>query len=778
MPFVPLREDYGYVTLEAFASAKPVLTCSDSGEPSYFVRQFQTGLVVDPTPDKVQEGMEWLWKNPDEVRKMGVNCMASLDQMSWKGVAQKLYQSTLRDRDQITPNRNKVLVLDMQPIDPPIGGGRLRLLGLYHDLGKTFESTYIGTYDWPGEPYRSHMLSESLREIDIPLSNDHHNAAAALSAKAGNKVVIDLAFSDQAYLSLDYVETVRESISNASVICFSHPWVFPLVKNYLRPDQIVIYDSQNVEGYLRAHLLDENNPTEASLLRRVVQDENDVGDRADLILTCSHEDLLRFNRLYGFPPEKMRVVPNGVFAYKNVLPISEEQKKNARRALKIEEENFVAIFIGSSYGPNLQAAEFISNALARHLPEVLFVIAGGVGEHIKAVSKNVLITGGLSEDEKCLWLCAADIALNPMMAGSGTNIKMFDFMSAGLPVVTTATGARGIEDCGQEIMVVVEPTISAFADSINLLKDKNKQTLMGNCARKCVEDGYAWERISKQLGCLMGSRIRMSGQPKPLFSVVIPTYERHEQLETLIQCILNQIERDYEVVIVDQSVNKWSGAEKDCGFPLTYFHSPVKGAVRARNSGAMLAQGKIIAFIDDDCMPEEDWLFRAKAYFSNPEVVGVEGLIYSDHLSDPNFRPVTNVGFEGIGFMTANLFVRSGIFQFLGGFDLQFDNPHFREDTDFGWRLLKNGEVPYAHDVRVFHPAQDRAKSRESEIERAKFFQKDALLFKKHPSNYEKLFFAEGHFMKTIGFSEHLLDGFKSNNIELPDFIKNNLVKK
>ena len=41
------------------------------------------------------------------------------------------------------------------------------------------------------------------------------------------------------------------------------------------------------------------------------------------------------------------------------------------------------------------------------------------------------------------------------------------------------------------------------------------------------------------------------------------------------------------------------------------------------------------------------------------EVVGLEGLICSDHEDDPDWRPVTNVGFEGIGFMTANLMVRS-----------------------------------------------------------------------------------------------------------------------
>ena len=81
----------------------------------------------------------------------------------------------------------------------------------------------------------------------------------------------------------------------------------------------------------------------------------------------------------------------------------------------------------------------------------------------------------------------------------------------------------------------------------------------------------------------------------------------------------------------------------------------------------------------------------------------------SDRAHDPRFRPVTNVGFEGIGFMTANLFLRRETFAAIDGFDGQFDQPHFREDTDLGWRALEHGAIPFARDVRVYHPPQPRA---------------------------------------------------------------------
>lgn len=391
-----------------------------------------------------------------------------------------------------------------------------------------------------------------------------------------------------------------------------------------------------------------------------------------------------------------------------------------------------------------------------------FVIAGGVGVGMTAAHPNVIITGQLADAERDLWYVAASFAVNPMMAGSGTNIKMFDFMAMALPVVTTEVGARGIETGGAEMMLVVRPTAAAFADAIADLADVERRTTLGQRGRTSVEEGYSWERISDLLGRFVTMREALAAQTLPKISVVIPSYERPHQLEALMQALQAQVERDFEVVVVDQSAVRWDGADDDWGFPLFYYHSPVKGAVRARNNGAMLAQGEIIAFVDDDCLPDPEWLFNARKYFDDADVVGVEGLIRSDHEDDPDWRPVTNVGFEGIGFMTANLMVRSSAFQYLGGFDLQFDKPHFREDTDFGWRMQDLGKVPYARDVAVFHPAQPRSLERESLAARTKFFCKDALLWRKHPERYRNLFLAEGHFLNTKGFKEALLDGFRS----------------
>lgn len=774
VPFVPEREDYGYVTLEAFASGKPVVTCRDSGEPIHFVKHGETGLVCEPDEKSLSMALEWLFLNRDKAEQMGLRGKESIAGMSWTAVADQLLQSALAPRMSAEHKKTNVVVLDMQPIDPPIGGGRLRLLGLYHNLGDGVNCQYVGSYDWRGEPYRRHRLSACLEEIDVPLSHEHHDAALALGVSAGGKNVIDISFGRLGTYSNEYLTAARDAIKGADVVIFSHPWVYPLVRDVLSYSQVVIYDSQNVEGYLRAQLLSENNEVEEDLLRGVVQDEYDVGRRADLILACSQEDLLRFNRVYEFPTDKIRVIPNGVMAFANPRPTS-EARREIRSSLGLAESQLVAIFLGSAYGPNLEAARFICDSLAAQLPDVLFVIAGGVGADLTCRISNVNVTGRLDDDEKHRWLCAADVAVNPMFSGSGTNIKMFDFMAYNLPSVTTEVGARGINQAGREAMLIVDATASAFVEAINQLRDETSRLRIGAEARICVEEEYAWERISDLTGAMLMARQRIAGQPRPAFSVVIPTYERHDQLDALMDCLRRQVERDFEVIVVDQSADRWARAGDHFGFPLVYYHAPVKGAVRARNTGATLAQGKVIAFTDDDCLPDTRWLLNARACFSDAGVVGVEGMIVSDHLGEPGWRPVTNVGFEGIGFMTANLMVRAEHFYRLGGFDLAFDRPHFREDTDFGWRLQELGTVPYSGDVRVFHPAQPRSVERESEEARARFFEKDALLYKKHPKRYRELFLREKHYELSHGFSKHLRRGFSINSMEMPSWIEDRL---
>jgi glycosyltransferase involved in cell wall biosynthesis len=90
--FPPADEDYGYITLEAMLSSKPVITCSDSGGPLEFVVDRQTGLVADPTPESLARALDTLWAGRRGAVAMGQAGRARYADLkiSWDNVVEKL----------------------------------------------------------------------------------------------------------------------------------------------------------------------------------------------------------------------------------------------------------------------------------------------------------------------------------------------------------------------------------------------------------------------------------------------------------------------------------------------------------------------------------------------------------------------------------------------------------------------------------------------------------------------------------------------------------------
>lgn len=398
----------------------------------------------------------------------------------------------------------KVAVIDMQPITPAVGGGRQRLLGLYHGLGEGMDCTYVGSYDWPGEPYRDQQLTPGLREIVVPLSPAHHAAATRLGQSLGGATVIDAAFPDHASLSPEYARVAAEHIVAADVVVFTHPWCFPALAHLLRPDQLVVHDSQNVETLLKTEALD-HLPAAEPLLRLVAASELAVIQRSQLVLACSQEDAAMYTRVFDLSPAKLRVVPNGAFTER--FAGSEHLDRIApRAALGLPADRPVAIFLGSLYGPNVEAARFVASQLAPACPEVFFVVAGGVGQALADMPRqeNLLVTGPVEEAVRDGLLLCADVALNPMDAGSGTNVKMFDYMAAALPVLCTEIGARGIGTQGASPEGVVVAPLSEFAPQLRvLLETLVAKPSLRRSVRDTVSARFSWERISAELGQLL-----------------------------------------------------------------------------------------------------------------------------------------------------------------------------------------------------------------------------------------------------------------------------------
>jgi glycosyltransferase involved in cell wall biosynthesis len=88
--FVPRDEDYGFVTVEAFASRKAVITCTDSGGPIEHVRDGQNGLISAPEPAALARACARLFDDAAEAERMGAQAHIDVGRLTWEDVVKKL----------------------------------------------------------------------------------------------------------------------------------------------------------------------------------------------------------------------------------------------------------------------------------------------------------------------------------------------------------------------------------------------------------------------------------------------------------------------------------------------------------------------------------------------------------------------------------------------------------------------------------------------------------------------------------------------------------------
>lgn len=283
-------------------------------------------------------------------------------------------------------------------------------------------------------------------------------------------------------------EEIKESSATSKYIITSHPYTYTLIKEIVNIP--IIHESHNVEYNLKKQMLKDNTYNK-KLLEKLFEVEKEACQNSFFTTVCSKDDAFVMEKLYNLDINKSIVVPNGVDL--NTVPyISPQNRVELQTSYGLENKKIV-LFIGSWHQPNIEAVEEIF-LLAEKLPEYNFIILGSVEGYFSSHKKpkNVGFTGIVNDEEKEIYLSITDIAINPMLTGSGTNLKMLDYMANGIPVISTNIGARGLDIPDGYI---VKCDIKEFKDyilNINEYVDVEK-------SRKYVEENFSWEVIQKEL---------------------------------------------------------------------------------------------------------------------------------------------------------------------------------------------------------------------------------------------------------------------------------------
>lgn len=235
-------------------------------------------------------------------------------------------------------------------------------------------------------------------------------------------------------------------------------------------------------------------------------------------------------------------------------------------------------------------------------------------------------------------------------------------------------------------------------------------------------------------------------------SVVIPTYRRPDLLKKCLFALANQDFpfSQFEIIVVSDGPD---GATMDMINELKefkqnpdinfFFTDEKRGPAAARNFGWKKANGELIAFTDDDCIPASDWLSSYyKSYLAhNKKFISFTGkvIVPIPKLPTDYEKNVSNL--ETADFITANCACSRQALEQINGFDEEFTIA-WREDSALEFALLQQGlPILKIETAIVTHPVREVPWGISLKEQKKSMF--NALLFKKFPELYKSKISAE-----------------------------------
>lgn len=497
VPFIPFDEDLGLITIEAMTAGKPVLTTSDAGGPIEFVVPGRNGLVVEPNPRSIGAGLAGL----EQLASSSGTAEAArraVSAISWRRVATELVRpSAATTRRPPRRGRPRLVVTSTFPIWPPRGGGQLRAFHLYRALSRRFDIDLV-CLSYPATPATVTELAPGMTEYVIPRSSQHHAAECEISAQVGFPVT-DIVDGRLSVLTPEYSALLGPLMRGAHAALLADPFLYPAVRR-IRSDLPIIYDAFNCEYVLKSQLLPDTtigNELRAEV-RRV---EGDACTDAQLVMAVSTEDVASLIENYRTPAERFLVVPNGVDVTEVPFTPMPARQLNRDRWLaglrsrgRGEGLTSLATFVGSWHLPNNVAGRAIVE-MAPDLPNVGFLLMGGHCRTLEdlAIPPNVFLLGVVSNSVKQTVMRSVDVALAPLSSGSGTNLKVVEYLAAGIPLVSTAVGLRGLT---LDPDLIPATDLGSFPAAIReQLIQTDRAAVTAKRARSLIEKNYSWDAV-------------------------------------------------------------------------------------------------------------------------------------------------------------------------------------------------------------------------------------------------------------------------------------------
>jgi glycosyltransferase involved in cell wall biosynthesis len=270
-----------------------------------------------------------------------------------------------------------------------------------------------------------------------------------------------------------------------------HFWCAPYQEQLAQHSDCVALDLHNIESIFWERCATFETWPLSMALRRFSRAcrrlERRWLPRFDMLLVASESDAHEAFTLAPSP---------AVCVYPNTLP--------AQTAPQCESEPVVVFSGNLEFRPNVAAVYYFRNEiwplLRERWPDLRWRLVGknpaGIAHLVRGDSR-IEVTGPVAD--AVAELAKAQVAVVPVLAGSGTRVKILEAWAAAVPVVSTSIGAEGLPAKDGEHLLIAENPL-AFADAVNeLLASRKLRRRIGGAGRALYEREFTWEAAWRKL---------------------------------------------------------------------------------------------------------------------------------------------------------------------------------------------------------------------------------------------------------------------------------------
>mgnify|MGYP001449073482 CR=1 FL=1 len=318
----------------------------------------------------------------------------------------------------------KITIIAPYPVYPVRFGGQARIWGLakgYANIGHKVTVLCNTTYQFPK------AKTGTIDGVHIVIIRTWIQDLVAYLA---TKKIIPLIASYPINSVLGFL--FQGHWNDSDVVIFEQPFLAGWSR-YVS-NSLTVYSAQNVEEQYDLNMFDSSwhKSLFFPLLKKC---EAWAVRQTDILFSCSEQDLEYFRKEYSLADERVFIVENG---YDPQIKSPAADIKHRREPI---DHTPIALFIGSHSLPNIEAAQFITSTIAPELPEWTFRIVGESANFCTPHTQNVQLVGEVKNIDN--WTNDVSVGLLPLSSGSGSSLKLLEYLHRGIPVICTDVGLRG-----------------------------------------------------------------------------------------------------------------------------------------------------------------------------------------------------------------------------------------------------------------------------------------------------------------------------------------------